>query len=113
MRNSGETWRECALRHARPYRLEAEVGEAFDSHVRNGDAEDEAALWACWEWDVCPPEPCAVTALRSLDGTFVGLLSGDELVLFEEAVARREARRSYEGLAGFLGLAKVRVSATL
>jgi hypothetical protein len=47
--------------------------------------------------------------LLRLDGLFVGQLREHELELFEEAVRRGLARRSYEGGAGFMGLARVRI----
>jgi hypothetical protein len=50
-----------------------------------------------------------LTDLRRIDGLFVGMLDKDELWLFEKAVEDGKARRSYEGGAGFMGLAKVRV----
>lgn len=48
-------------------------------------------------------------AVRHLNGLFVGQLTPDELELFELAVERGLAYRSYEGGAGFMGLAKVRI----
>jgi hypothetical protein len=47
-----ETWRECAARYGRNNHLEAEVLEAFDANLRNGDDEATAAWGACYEWDV-------------------------------------------------------------
>lgn len=46
--------------------------------------------------------------LDSIEGLFVGQLNAAEMRLFERAVEDGEARRSYEGGAGFMGLAKVR-----
>lgn len=48
--------------------------------------------------------------VRRLEGLHVGLLRPDELAAFERCVERGEARRAYEGAAGFMGLAKVRVT---
>lgn len=48
--------------------------------------------------------------LEQIDGLFVGQLSDRELRTFERAVEDGEARRVYEGGAGFMGLAKVRVT---
>lgn len=48
--------------------------------------------------------------LRRIDGLFVGLLDKEELEIFDDACQRNEARRSYEGAGGLMGLAKVRVS---
>jgi hypothetical protein len=47
--------------------------------------------------------------LDQIDGLFVGQLSEKELRTFERAVEDGEARRAYEGVAGFMGLAKVHV----
>lgn len=51
--------------------------------------------------------------LEQMDGMFVGFLDPAELWLFEKAVEDGLARRSYEGGAGFMGLAKVRLNKTL
>ncbi len=48
--------------------------------------------------------------LRHIEGLFVGQLNDRELRLFERAIQDGEARRSYEGGAGFMGLAKVRLN---
>jgi hypothetical protein len=47
--------------------------------------------------------------LERIEGLFVGQLNERELRTFERAIADGEAYRSYEGGAGFLGLAKVRL----
>lgn len=47
-----ETWRECALRYARPWGMEHEVAETYDAEIRSGSDEAEAAWTACYEWDV-------------------------------------------------------------
>ncbi len=47
--------------------------------------------------------------LAQINGFFVGLLSDDELAAFNEAVAQGAAIRSYEGVGGFMGMAKVRL----
>jgi hypothetical protein len=47
--------------------------------------------------------------LERIDGFFVGQLDANELRTFTRAVQDGEAVRSYEGGAGFMGLAKVRV----
>lgn len=47
--------------------------------------------------------------VRPVVGMHVGLLIPQELAAFERLVAAGKARRSYEGAAGFLGLAKVRL----
>lgn len=50
-----------------------------------------------------------MTDLERIEGLFVGQLDEYELWLFEHAVADGMAERSYEGGAGFMGLAKVRL----
>jgi len=47
--------------------------------------------------------------LSRINGLFVGLLDEDELKIFDDACRTQDARRSYEGGAGLMGLAKVRV----
>jgi hypothetical protein len=47
--------------------------------------------------------------LEQIDGLFVGQLDEREMRTFERAVQDGEAVRSYEGGAGFMGLAKVRL----
>lgn len=51
-RAEGESWLECALRHARPYGLEDEIKAEFEANVRAGVPERDAARIACLEWDV-------------------------------------------------------------
>lgn len=51
-REDGETWKDAALRMARPWGLEIEVAEWYDSEVARGEPEDQAAWAACYEWDV-------------------------------------------------------------
>ena len=48
--------------------------------------------------------------VRQIDGLFVGQLSDEELQSFDAAVAAGLAERSYEGGAGFMGVAKVRAT---
>ena len=47
--------------------------------------------------------------LQRLEGLFVGQLSDDELKLFEQAIKDGRAKRWYNGAAGFMGLAKVKL----
>ena len=47
--------------------------------------------------------------LDRLDGLFVGQLSVEEMEAFEAAVKKGRASRSYEGVGGLMGLAKVRL----
>lgn len=51
--------------------------------------------------------PEEVERVRELDGLYVGVLTQDELALFDVAVAQGLARRFYDGVGGFLGCAKV------
>jgi hypothetical protein len=51
-----------------------------------------------------------VSDLQWIEGLFVGQLDEWELRVFERAVADGEAFRSYEGGAGFMGLARVRLT---
>jgi hypothetical protein len=50
-----------------------------------------------------------MTDLERIEGLFVGQLDERDLRLFERAIEDGEARRSYEGGAGFMGLARVRL----
>lgn len=47
--------------------------------------------------------------LSRIDGLFVGLLDDEEMEIFDAACRKSEARRSYEGAGGLMGLAKVRL----
>lgn len=53
-----------------------------------------------------------MSELDWIEGLFVGQLSDEEMLTFERAVEEGLARRSYEGPAGFMGLAKVRLNPT-
>jgi len=46
--------------------------------------------------------------LDAINGLYVGMLSDEEMELFNECVSKRLAYRAYEGTAGLMGLAKVR-----
>jgi hypothetical protein len=48
--------------------------------------------------------------LASLNGLHVGMLTEDELALFNAACRAGTAHRDYGGLGGFMGLAKVRLA---
>lgn len=48
--------------------------------------------------------------LQRIEGLFVGLLTPEELEAFQVACNTKQAYRSYEGPAGFLGMAKVRLT---
>lgn len=50
----------------------------------------------------------AERTLIHIDGLFVGQLSADELEAFTRLERLGKAYRSYEGVAGFMGLARVR-----
>ena len=47
--------------------------------------------------------------LEHLEGMFVGQLTPEERRIFDEACRLHMAWRDYEGLSGFMGLAKVRL----
>jgi hypothetical protein len=51
-RKEGESWRDCAIRYASLYDLEAEVTVAFDGYIEDGDKPEDAAWKACYDWDV-------------------------------------------------------------
>jgi hypothetical protein len=44
-----------------------------------------------------------------MDGIYVGYLDPEELTEFDRAVEEGKAYRSYEGVGGLMGLAKVRL----
>lgn len=50
-----------------------------------------------------------MTDLEKIEGIFVGLLNEQEMRTFVRAIEDGEAYRSYEGEAGVLGLARVRL----
>lgn len=57
-KKDGETWRECVIRYASTYGLQAECLEEYDSAVKrlnkdeiNEDKEAYAAWCALYEWD--------------------------------------------------------------
>lgn len=45
--------------------------------------------------------------LRGTHGLFVGMLNPEELKAFDYLCEKGEARREYQGVGGFMGLAKV------
>lgn len=47
-----ETYREWAVRIARQEGLEIEVGEFYDSFIKQGDEPRVAAYRAMYEWDI-------------------------------------------------------------
>lgn len=47
--------------------------------------------------------------LTSLNGLYVGQLNSNEFALFEEAINKGWAQRNYDGVGGFMGLAKVKI----
>ncbi|ANW00653.1 hypothetical protein [Bradyrhizobium icense] len=47
--------------------------------------------------------------LHRIEGLYVGLLTQEELEIFNKACRTNDARRSYEGAGGAMGLAKVRL----
>jgi hypothetical protein len=48
-------------------------------------------------------------AIEALNGIYVGLLSADEIEIFDRACSEGLAHRSYQGVGGFMGMAKVSV----
>lgn len=57
-----------------------------------------------------PTPPEYIYPLQSLEGLSVGQLSTEQLKLFNRMCEYGYARRSYEGMPGILGLAKVRLN---
>ena len=51
-RQENETWKDAAMRVARAHGLEGEVGEAYARYIEQGDAEEQAAWAACYDWDL-------------------------------------------------------------
>lgn len=51
-RESGETWRECAIRYGKAWGMEREVAESYDAEISSGEDESTAAYAACSDWDV-------------------------------------------------------------
>jgi hypothetical protein len=47
VRREGESWRECAIRYAKPWNLQDEVGLRFDFLVASGERAEAAAFLAC------------------------------------------------------------------
>lgn len=50
--------------------------------------------------------------VRRVEGLYVGMLSPVELQAFEYLIDKQAARRSYAGLGGFMGMAKVELITT-
>lgn len=55
-RNENETWLQAALRLAKPWGVEAEIQESYDSAIAEGISEAQAAFDACYDWDICELE---------------------------------------------------------
>ena len=53
-----------------------------------------------------------VTHLEHINGLFIGQLTDEELNAFNQAVRDGLAQRDYSGVAGLLGLGKVRILST-
>jgi hypothetical protein len=47
VRRESETWRECAIRYAKPQNLEAQIERQFDLLIAAGECEEAAAFLAC------------------------------------------------------------------
>lgn len=56
-RNEGESWKDAALRVAKQYGLYDEVHEQYHKFIHKGYSEDDAAFYACEEWDILEYEP--------------------------------------------------------
>jgi hypothetical protein len=54
-----------------------------------------------------PIRAADLALLDRAEGLFVGMLDGNELAAFNRLCEAGAARRTYEGAAGFMGLAKV------
>jgi hypothetical protein len=52
-KNGDESWHDCAVRHAKKFGLQFEVAKDFDTLVKQGNTEEDAAVTACMNWDVC------------------------------------------------------------
>jgi hypothetical protein len=56
-RMEDETWLECVIRYAEPFGLAGDVEEAYNTSIRAGMPEDEAAWGAAYDWDICEVTP--------------------------------------------------------
>lgn len=57
VRKENESWRDCALRYARPLNLEREVAKAFDDAIGRGEDHAAAAFLACEELEITEDIP--------------------------------------------------------
>ena len=55
IRREGETWLDCAIRYAKPQKLEALIARQFDLLIAAGESEAAAALLACEAQGLCEP----------------------------------------------------------
>jgi hypothetical protein len=51
-KKEGESWKECARRYGAENGLEHEVMDSYESYIRAGNNEANAAWSACVDWDV-------------------------------------------------------------
>jgi len=51
-RYSNESWRECVIRKASPWGLQAECLRIFDRLIADGEDEARAAFIAMYDWDL-------------------------------------------------------------
>lgn len=52
-----ESWKDCAIRYAKHYGLEEEVLADYEKYINNAAPEEDAAFWACENWDILDYEP--------------------------------------------------------
>ena len=57
VRKGSESWRDCALRYARPLNMEREVAKAFDEAIGRGEEHAAAAFLACEEFEITEDIP--------------------------------------------------------
>jgi hypothetical protein len=69
VRKKGESWRDCALRYARPHNLESQAAEIFDAAVARGESDGAAAFLACEDLEITEqlPTPLDMPEPKRLD----------------------------------------------
>jgi hypothetical protein len=51
-KKESESWRQCVERYAGAYGLEHEALTVFESELKSGREEPQAAFYALYEWDL-------------------------------------------------------------
>lgn len=51
-REEGQSWKDAAIAAGKPYGLQEDVAEAYDSNKKLGFSDEDAAWGAALEWDV-------------------------------------------------------------